>query len=196
MKYLYNPVTGQLDDVETPNLGEKYFASAESDAVMDMINKKFGPGTVIPASDMPVPENPYKDFEDRNPAANGGMMRQNYENGAEVMTLNPLFPTRDIDSQDFQPIDVGGAVIPPLAIGAGVKRLSDIFFNKDEDESKELEIIEEDKKDPNQEPPKIPESSELVEELLTLKDKTKIKTFLIGESLLKNLDKNSIFSVL
>ena len=34
------------------------------------------------------------------------------------------------------------------------------------------------------------------EELLTLKDKTKIKTFLIGESLLKNLDNNSIFSVL
>ena len=34
------------------------------------------------------------------------------------------------------------------------------------------------------------------EELLTLKDKTNIKTFLIGESLLKNLDKNSIFSVL
>jgi len=34
------------------------------------------------------------------------------------------------------------------------------------------------------------------EELLSLEDKTKIKTFLIGESLLKNLDKNSIFSVL
>ena len=34
------------------------------------------------------------------------------------------------------------------------------------------------------------------EELLELKDKTKIKTFLIGESLLKNLDNNSIFSVL
>ena len=34
------------------------------------------------------------------------------------------------------------------------------------------------------------------EELLALKDKTKIKTFLIGESLLKNLDKNSIFSVI
>ena len=34
------------------------------------------------------------------------------------------------------------------------------------------------------------------EELLSLKDKTKIKTFLIGESLLKNLDNNSIFSVL
>ena len=34
------------------------------------------------------------------------------------------------------------------------------------------------------------------EELLALKDKTKIKTFLIGESLLKNFDDNSIFSVL
>jgi indole-3-glycerol phosphate synthase len=34
------------------------------------------------------------------------------------------------------------------------------------------------------------------EELLTLKDNTKIETFLIGESLLKNLDNNSIFSVL
>ena len=34
------------------------------------------------------------------------------------------------------------------------------------------------------------------EELLEIKKKTKIKTFLIGESLLKNLDKNSIFSVL
>jgi indole-3-glycerol phosphate synthase len=34
------------------------------------------------------------------------------------------------------------------------------------------------------------------EELLEIKNKTKIKTFLIGESLLKNLKKNNIFSVL
>ena len=34
------------------------------------------------------------------------------------------------------------------------------------------------------------------EELLEINNKTKIKTFLIGESLLKNLDDNSIFSVL
>ena len=34
------------------------------------------------------------------------------------------------------------------------------------------------------------------EELLDLNQKTKIKTFLIGESLLKNLDNNSIFSIL
>ena len=34
------------------------------------------------------------------------------------------------------------------------------------------------------------------EELLEIKNKTNIRTFLIGESLLKNLDKNPIFSVL
>ena len=34
------------------------------------------------------------------------------------------------------------------------------------------------------------------DELLELKNKTSVNTFLIGESLLKNLDKNSIFSVL
>ena len=34
------------------------------------------------------------------------------------------------------------------------------------------------------------------DELLDLNDKTAIKTFLIGESLLKNLSENSIFSVL
>jgi indole-3-glycerol phosphate synthase len=34
------------------------------------------------------------------------------------------------------------------------------------------------------------------EEIIGISEKTKIKTFLIGESLLKNLDKNSIFSVL
>ena len=34
------------------------------------------------------------------------------------------------------------------------------------------------------------------EDLLELNNKTSINTFLIGESLLKNLDKNSIFSVL
>ena len=34
------------------------------------------------------------------------------------------------------------------------------------------------------------------DELLDLNNKTSIKTFLIGESLLKNLSKNSIFSVL
>ena len=34
------------------------------------------------------------------------------------------------------------------------------------------------------------------DDLLDIKNKTNIKTFLIGESLLKNLDSNSIFSLL
>ena len=49
----------------------------------------------------------------------------------------------------------------------------------------------------NHDGPLISESGiKTKEELLELKNKTSIKTFLIGESLLKNLDKNSIFSVL
>jgi len=175
MKYIYNPVTGTLDDVETPNLGEKYFASAETDALKDMMNEELGPGTIKYGSEIPQPEiktpQAIYEFGQRNPAANGGMMRQNYENGAEVMTLNPLFPTKDMDSDDFRPIDVGGAVIPPLTISAGAKRLYDILFSKNEDESKEeivnrLEKIEEDKKDPDQEPPEEDPKGKLIKKTM------------------------------
>ena len=49
----------------------------------------------------------------------------------------------------------------------------------------------------NHDGPLISESGiKTKEELLELKNKTKIKTFLIGESLLKNLNNHSIFSVL
>ena len=49
----------------------------------------------------------------------------------------------------------------------------------------------------NHQGPLISESGiKTKEELLNLKNKTSIKTFLIGESLLKNLSENSIFSVL
>ncbi len=49
----------------------------------------------------------------------------------------------------------------------------------------------------NHKGPLISESGiQTKEELLEIAKKTKIQTFLIGESLLKNLDKNSIFSVL
>ena len=49
----------------------------------------------------------------------------------------------------------------------------------------------------NHEQPLISESGiKNKEELLKIKNKTKIKTFLIGESILKNLDENDIFSVL
>ena len=49
----------------------------------------------------------------------------------------------------------------------------------------------------NHQGPLISESGiKTKDELLNLKSKTSIKTFLIGESLLKNLSENSIFSVL
>jgi indole-3-glycerol phosphate synthase len=45
--------------------------------------------------------------------------------------------------------------------------------------------------------PLISESGiKIKDELLEIKNKTSINTFLIGESLLNNLEKNSIFSVL
>ena len=86
MKYIYNPVTGQLDDVETPNLGEKYFASAETDEIIKTIDDKFGPGTLFPASDAPTPpktiERDMFDNAFRDNAADGGMMRQNFKLGS------------------------------------------------------------------------------------------------------------------
>ena len=47
-------------------------ASAETDKIKDMTNEKFGPGTMKPASELPPIQNPFKDFEKRNPAAEGG----------------------------------------------------------------------------------------------------------------------------
>ena len=78
MKYIYNPVTGTLDDVETPNLGEKYFASAETDALKDMMNEQFGPGTIKYGSEIDTPpktiERDMFDNAFRDNAADGGMM--------------------------------------------------------------------------------------------------------------------------
>jgi hypothetical protein len=94
MKYIYNPVTGTLDDVETPNLGEKYFASAETDEIIKTIDEKFGPGTLFPASEAPTPpktieRDMYKNaFRDN--AADGGMMRQNFEDGGGVFGKTAL----------------------------------------------------------------------------------------------------------
>jgi indole-3-glycerol phosphate synthase len=49
----------------------------------------------------------------------------------------------------------------------------------------------------NHQGPLISESGiKTKDELLELSNKTSIKTFLIGESLLKNLDNNSLFSIL
>ena len=66
----------------------------------------------------------------------GDVERKDYKDGLSVQTLDPRFPTQDPTSTDFKPLDIPGAVIPPLAIGAGAKRIKDIFFSKDKGEDK------------------------------------------------------------
>jgi len=68
--------------------------------------------------------------------ADGG--RAKFQEGLSVQTLDPVFPTQDPTSTDFKPLNLPGAIIPPLAIGAGAKRIKDIFFSKKEDDKKDL----------------------------------------------------------
>jgi hypothetical protein len=63
-------------------------ASAETDRIKDMINEKFGPGTMKPASELPPIQNPFKDFEERNPAAEGG--RIGFDKGLDVLPFKKL----------------------------------------------------------------------------------------------------------
>ena len=85
--------------------------------------------------------------------ATGG--RVNLQSGTNIKTLNPLFPERSVDfmSDEFKPIDVPGAIIPPLAIGAAAKRLRDTFFSKDEDDDKKEGATKKGKEDPLKQPP-------------------------------------------
>jgi hypothetical protein len=108
MKYIYNPVTGTLDDVETPNLGEKYFASAETDALKDMMNEQFGPGTIKYGSEIDQPEmktpQAVFEFSQRNPAADGGMMRKNFADNPlknfEIFNIDNI-PEGYVPATDF-----------------------------------------------------------------------------------------------
>jgi len=63
-------------------------ASAETDRIKNMINEKFGPGTIKPASELPPIQNPFKDFEERNPAAEGG--RIGFDKGLDVLPFKKL----------------------------------------------------------------------------------------------------------
>ena len=50
-------------------------ASAETDALKEKFNKELGPGVIKTLDELPPIQDPFKDFEDRNPAAEGGRMR-------------------------------------------------------------------------------------------------------------------------
>ena len=71
MAYIFDPERNTFIDDEDKSLGNKLALvdDDELDKAIKQIDDKFGPGTVFPASELPVPENPYKDFEDRNPMA-------------------------------------------------------------------------------------------------------------------------------
>ena len=78
MAYIFDPISNTYIDDEDQSLGNKLALSQDAEDIIKKIDEQFGPGTVFPASELPPKENPYKDFEDRNPAANGGMMRKNF----------------------------------------------------------------------------------------------------------------------
>ena len=75
----------------------------------------------------------------------GEVERRDYRDGFSVQTLDPRFSVKDPFSTDFKPLDIPGAALPPLAVGAGIKRLKDTFFSKDKDEDKK-EIVPSDDK--------------------------------------------------
>ena len=50
-------------------------ASAETDALKEKFNKELGPGVIKTLDELPPIQNPFEDFEERNPAAEGGRMR-------------------------------------------------------------------------------------------------------------------------
>ena len=70
MAYIFDPIRNTFIDDEDKSLGNKLALNDEEiDKVIKQIDDKFGPGTVVPASELPSKEDPYKDFMDRNPMA-------------------------------------------------------------------------------------------------------------------------------
>jgi hypothetical protein len=78
LAYIFDPIRNTFVDDEDTSLGNKLALNDTSEEIIKQIDEQFGPGTVFPASELPPKEDPYKDFMDRNPAANGGLMRQNF----------------------------------------------------------------------------------------------------------------------
>ena len=69
MAYIFDPERNTFIDDEDKSFGNKFALNDVSEELIKKIELEQGPGTLFPASELPVPENPYKDFEDRNPMA-------------------------------------------------------------------------------------------------------------------------------
>ena len=76
-------------------------ASAETDALKEKFNKELGPGVIKTLDELPPIQNPFEDFEERNPAAEGGRMR--FDDGLsakqkKALTITyPKDSTKDLD---------------------------------------------------------------------------------------------------
>jgi len=71
----YNQMMSWLTRPATP---KTQFASAETDALKEEFNEKLGPGVIKTLDELPPVQDPFKNFEDRNPretAAEGGRMK-------------------------------------------------------------------------------------------------------------------------
>ena len=79
----------------------------------------------------------------------GEVERRDYQDGLSVQTLDSRFPVKNPMSTDFKPLDIPGAALPPLAIGAGIKRLKDTFFSKDKEDDKKEIVPSDDKNNLN-----------------------------------------------
>jgi len=98
-------------------------ASAETDRIKDMINEKFGPGTMKPASELPPVQNPFDDFEDRNPMA--GIEDETREYYLKYLEDRPEGSKGEpIPLKDFAPEFIrenaadGGQMVKPNADGS------------------------------------------------------------------------------
>ena len=98
--------------------------------------------------------------------------------------LTSCFSNPNPTSTDFKPLDLPGALIPPLAIGAGAKRFKDIFFSKEKGDDKK-EIIPSDDKRSDMEPPKGPKfelkdvlTESIFESMREAENRNKVKNIL------------------
>ena len=70
----YNQMMSWLTRPEPP---KTQVASAETDALKEQFNEELGPGTIKTLDELPPIQDPFKNFEDRNPretAAQGGVI--------------------------------------------------------------------------------------------------------------------------
>ena len=74
----------------------------ELDEIIKQINEEFGEGTITTADKIDPPENPYRDFMDRNPMAGGGMLVQPSADGRR-----PGYSKQPVRTNIFKNLDKG-----------------------------------------------------------------------------------------